>query len=219
VSDLLLLPGLGADERLFKPQADGLPGGLWVPRCPSFEPTDTLGSFAKRLADAFPARIPQVIGGSSFGGMAALELAAILRPKAVVLIGSCTTPAAIRPFFRIAGRTASRLPVALFEPRPWLSPFLFDELRRLNPSDRRLFWEMARGVPPSFLKWGCGAILSWRPAAHDVPVFHLHGASDRIIPVGRVAPTEIVPGGGHLLSLSHPAATTDFLARVVSSAR
>ena len=78
---------------------------------------------------------------------------------------------------------------------------------------------MAAEVPSSFYKWGCSAILSWRPSPVTCPVFQLHGDSDQIIPLDRVrpTPTQVVRGGGHLLSLSHPAEVTAFISGVVNT--
>src|SRR5215510_13793278 len=70
---VVLLPGLGADERLFAPQRAVLPG-LIVPRWPEPRRDDSLPRFAARLADAVPKSDDLFLGGSSFGGMVALEL-------------------------------------------------------------------------------------------------------------------------------------------------
>ena len=70
---------------------------------------------------------------------------------------------------------------------------------------------MASPVPSSFFKWGCSAILDWRPSPVSAPVFHLHGDRDLLIPVHRVRPTQVVRGGGHLLNLTHPAEVTSFI--------
>jgi pimeloyl-ACP methyl ester carboxylesterase len=218
VPDILLLPGLGADGRLFRDQAAALPGRILTPPWPSLRPEESLSGFAQRLATSLPAEIPPVIGGASFGGMVALELAAIVRPKAVVLVGSCTGPEAVAPALRALGRFCASVPETLFRPRPWTSPVLLPMFGQLHPAERLLFWEMACGVQPGFLKWGCQAVLSWRPTTHDVPVFHLHGSEDRIIPVQRVRPTQVVQGAAHLLSLSHPVQTSDFLSRIVREA-
>ena len=216
--DLVLLPGLAADHRLFDHQVGALNGRVLVPEWPAVAPGESLAAFARRLADSLPSPVPDVVGGASFGGMVALEVAAVLRPKAVVLLGSCTTPLAIAPVLRAAGRLAGALPTEFFRARPWTSPLVLPRFGRLETPERRLFWSMASGTPPTFLRWGCRAVLSWRPTPVAVPVFHLHGSLDRIIPARRVRATELVEGGGHLLSLTHPVATSEFLARVLADA-
>ena len=101
--------------------------------------------------------------------------------------------------------------------RRWSSPLLLPKLGELDQAERSLFCSMANHVPASFLKWGCSAVLAWRPTQHHVPVFHIHGERDRLIPVHRVTPTQVVPGAGHLLSLTHPTQVTSFIGGVVQS--
>jgi pimeloyl-ACP methyl ester carboxylesterase len=219
VPDLILLPGLGANDRLFQYQAVSLPGSLVSPAWPSHREGESLAGFARRLAATLPDHRPRFVGGASFGGMVALELAALVRPEAVILIGSCTTSKAVSPWLRVLGRLCSRLPESFFRGRPWTSPVLLPIFGLPGAAERKLFWEMAAAVDPAFLRWGCRAILSWRPTAYDGPVFHLHGSADRIIPVHRVRPSQVVKGAGHLLSLSHPVETTDFLSRILGEVR
>jgi len=209
---MVLLPGMGADARLFLAQSAALE--FTVPPWPLPAPDDSLQTYAARIASTLP-EPPAVIGGASFGGMVAIEVAAIMRPNAVALMGSCATPSAIAPAIRALGRMALALPTALFRPRRSASPLLAPKFGELDREQKALFWAMAAAVPASFLRWACGAVLSWRPTPHDVPVFHIHGDRDRLIPVDRVEPTEIVRGAGHLLTLTHPAEVTAFLGRVV----
>ena len=47
-----------------------------------------------------------------------------------------------------------------------------------------------------------------------MPIHHIHGGDDRLIPVRRVNPDRVVEGAGHLLNLTHPDAVNDFLSRI-----
>jgi pimeloyl-ACP methyl ester carboxylesterase len=78
---------------------------------------------------------------------------------------------------------------------------------------------MAERTPASFLKWGVEAILSWHPSPVAVPVHHIHGSRDRLIPIGRVQPNRVVSGGGHLLTLTHPEQVVAFLSEAASDLR
>lgn len=207
---LVLLPGLGADERMFEPQRAVVPK-LIVPTWPESRPRDTLGTFAERLAPELPKTDALYLGGASFGGMVALELAARLKPKAVLLIGSCRSPTAIPPLARHLRLLAQALPAWAFRPRRWVLPFILPRFGKLSPQQRELFWSMAEAVPAPFLKWGLGAILSWKPTPLAVPVYHLHGSDDRLIPLRRVRPSQVVSGGAHLLTLTHPGEVNTFL--------
>jgi pimeloyl-ACP methyl ester carboxylesterase len=146
--------------------------------------------------------------------MVALEVAALLKPKAVILVGSCATPKGLAPHLRALGRLALTFPAAAFRPRQSFSPVLLPKFGQLNREQKAVFWAMAAAVPASFLKWACGAVPSWRPTPSNILVFHIHGDRDRLIPIDRVRPTDVVAGGGHLVRLTHPAEVTAFLRRV-----
>ena len=203
---------MGADARLFGAQMTSL--NIKVPPWPEPSPGDSLQAYACRVASALT-DAPAIVGGASFGGMVALELAALIRPKAVILVGSCTGPASVAPYLRMIGSVAIHLPVAAFRPRPWTSPLVVPKFGQLDAGQRKLFWDMAAGTSPAFFRWACSAVLSWQPSPHDVPIFHLHGDHDRLIPLKRVKPTKIVEGAGHLLSLTHPEPVTAFIEGVV----
>lgn len=50
-----------------------------------------------------------------------------------------------------------------------------------------------------------------------MPIHHVHGDRDRLIPVHRVRPDRVIAGAGHLLNITHPEAVNDFIARAASS--
>ena len=211
MNEVLLLPGMGADARLFA----GLSGSasFTVPRWPQPLEGDSLQDFAARLASTVRSS-PLIVGGVSFGGMVAVELAAIVRPRAVILIGSCSSPSSLARHLQVLGRAAVCLPDAAFRPRPRISPLLLPKFGELDAAQRQLFWSMASSTSGAFIRWACSAILRWLPCRLTTPVFHLHGARDRLIPIHRVQPTEVVPNGGHLLPLTHPDLVSSFVERV-----
>ncbi|MEA2490173.1 MAG: hypothetical protein QOH21_1965 [Acidobacteriota bacterium] len=47
-----------------------------------------------------------------------------------------------------------------------------------------------------------------------MPIFHVHGEQDRLIPVGRVRPDHTIAGAGHLLNLTHGDAVNAFIESV-----
>jgi pimeloyl-ACP methyl ester carboxylesterase len=212
---VVLFPGLGADHRLFRSQHAVLPD-LIIPSWPAAGAHDSLTSFAAQFVDSIPRADDMYLGGSSFGGMVALELASLVKSKGVILIGSCTSPSSIATLARHMRSLAAALPVSAFHPRRWSLPFLLPKFGRLTREQRELFWSMASATPAAFLKWGVEAVMSWRPAPVPVNVHHIHGSDDRLIPLRLVKPDRVVPGGGHLLTLTHPRQVNAYLVETVS---
>jgi len=71
---------------------------------------------------------------------------------------------------------------------------------------------MLAATPPAFVRWAANAVFSW-PGVRELPmpVHHIHGDRDRLIPIRRVRPDRIVRGAGHLLNLTHADAVNDFI--------
>src|SRR5262249_3648447 len=88
---IILLSGMAADERLFAPQRAAFPS-LRVPAWIAPRPGEPLRAYAARLARQVDPGCPCLVGGASFGGVVALEMAPLLQARACVLIGSIRAP-------------------------------------------------------------------------------------------------------------------------------
>jgi pimeloyl-ACP methyl ester carboxylesterase len=87
---MMLLPGMAANEMLFEPQRRAFPG-LIVPPWSDPDPREPLACYARRMAGAIKLSRPAIIGGVSFGGIVALEMANHLGLAECVLISSIRT--------------------------------------------------------------------------------------------------------------------------------
>ena len=211
---LIMLPGMAADERLFEPQRRAFPG-LIVPPWIDPEPDESLVSYARRTASQIDPAGLVLVGGVSFGGIVALEMAHHLGLAECVLISSVRSPAempwrlrALRPLARIGPR---RLGSTAGWAARWLAP-------SMPRATARRLGRLA--VPQSdFLRWACWAVLRWQPTpeALQVRVHQIHGSADRTFPLWCTRPDQIVRGGGHLLTLTHPLEVNEFIARASRS--
>jgi pimeloyl-ACP methyl ester carboxylesterase len=200
---LVLLPGLGADGALFDPQRVSFPD-LEVPEWLEPLPRETLPAFAVRMAARAEHGGPLVLGGVSFGGMVALEMARVLRPAAVVLVASCRSGTAVRGHMRALGKAWSRVPPGLIRGSPALAPLVAWGFGAHTPAARALIRHFLETRSPAFVQWGLAALLDWAPTeALPCPVYHVHGGADRLIPAARVSANRVVPGAGHLVNVTH----------------
>src|SRR5687768_11148554 len=106
---LILLSGMGADERLFEPQREAFPN-LQVPVWIDPLPGESLRAYAVRMAHKVDPGCPCIVGGASFGGMVALEMAPLLQARACLLIGS------VRSSEELSWRWRALRPVAILGP-------------------------------------------------------------------------------------------------------
>ena len=209
---LVLLPGLGADERLFDPQRAAFPG-LEVPRWLPNAPGESLPDYARRMAATIVPSEHFYLGGASFGGMVALEMARLLRPAAVFLIASCRSGGAIAPHLRYFVKFASILPERVFDVGKGATPLFISKFGSLTPTQRQFFEEMLVSTQPAFVRWGIAAITEWEGVGKlPMPVHHIHGSDDELIPLASVQPDRVIPGGGHLLNVTHAEEVNAFIA-------
>jgi pimeloyl-ACP methyl ester carboxylesterase len=208
VPPLILLPGLGADARMFAAVVERLPHvttPAWIEPIPG----ESVAEYARRFAPVIDPGRSFYLGGASFGGVIAQELAAIL-PNAIAcfVIGSACSERAkplrirmLRPITPFAGAATQIAPILTWLLGRWLRPPTRSVLAQLTD------------VNPRFVRWGAGAILRWKPSPQvaDVRIHHIHGDSDRVFPVRLGNPEVIVPGAGHLIAITHPFPVAEFI--------
>jgi pimeloyl-ACP methyl ester carboxylesterase len=215
---LILLPGLGTDERLFERQRSAFPD-LWVPPWIPPRNGETMADYAARMAEVIAKRQtePFVLGGVSLGGMLSYEIARHVKPQAAVLISSCRTRMGVNGFLRTAGHLWPVVPTGAFRVVKFVSLPALRMFGSLMPEHRRLCAKMFSESDPWFMHWAVSAILNWNPdPLGQTPIFQIHGAHDRLIPAKYVVPDEIIPDGGHLINLTHADAVNAFIQNVIA---
>src|SRR5262245_21977862 len=173
---LYLLPGMGADARLFRPQLDSFPNVI-VPPWLAPTPRESLADYGRRFADAIRPSGSCFVGGASFGGFVALEMAPHLDAVGCFLIGSARGPSEmpnrirwLRPF----GGPIGLLPFRLVAPGAWLARQTIGQF--CHPLTRS-FLRHLQEADASFLRWASWAALKWKPSPDTaaVRVFQIHG--------------------------------------------
>ena len=228
---IVLIPGIGADAGIYAPQREHFGDRLIVP--PWVAPTskrETLASYARRLGDAIRAtpglRRPFAVGGISFGGMLAAEVAEGDRSDvaAVLLIGACTRRTEVTRAFRLAALLGQIVPNGLAKGLlNRVVPEAFETLEGLRGPNRAIIDGVASRTDTRLLKWAALAVRRWEGALRPpVATFRAHGRLDRVIPL-RGLPREamrpgvdlVIPDGRHLIHLTHAAQVNRWIERVI----
>jgi pimeloyl-ACP methyl ester carboxylesterase len=214
---LLLLPGIGADRRLFEDQRLCAADRRVIEWIPPLTPDEPLSDYARRLAHTIDSTSPFVLAGASFGGMVALELARHTHPDAVILIGSCRSPSSLPASYRFLRACSDLVPDVLFGRMFVAAPLIASRFGVRSREHRQLFADMLRQTAPSFVRWATRAILTW-PGIDElpVPIRHIHGEDDRIIPLRCVKPDVVVKRAGHMLNVTHAAEVNAFIEMAMS---
>lgn len=182
---------------------------------------ESLASYAKRLAATLDTSTPFFLGGISFGGMLAQEVARHVSATRVLLISSCTSRAGIPHLYRLAGDLLLPYLVA-----PILNPLkaLPSRVRSFGPAHllacNRIVQEMVRDCTPTLFRWSVAALLKWE--GHDDPigpVTHIKGDRDNVLPHYLCQPTHLVRGAGHLMNMTHAQEVNAILAGYLAGAK
>ncbi|GAB3575766.1 alpha/beta hydrolase [Hymenobacter daeguensis] len=209
-ADFYLIPGLGADERVF--QFLRLPGPAHVLRwLPPYNSREPLPHYAARLAAAVPAHQPCCLVGVSFGGVLALEIAQ-LRPLAqVVLISSFGGPRELPWLGRVARATGLHrlVPPSLLPRLPRVAQWFFGVK---NGREYQLLRQILRDTDPYFTRWAIAQLLHW-PGRPTPPAIRIHGTEDRLLPNGAALSQFQLPGG-HLIIISQAREISRILQRL-----
>jgi pimeloyl-ACP methyl ester carboxylesterase len=212
---LVLLSGLAADARIFTPQKIVFPQ-MQCPRWLIPELSETINDYAGRLAETLDEG-PCIVGGASFGGIVALHLAEHVDARAVILIGSIKSPSQLPMYARCARPLRFLIPfipVRLLQILIW--PIATQVVKRQAPFAYGLACQF-RDSNPAVFKWSLLRILDWSISPKvSCPVFHLHGDRDWTLPLHYTDPDEIVAGGGHVLSLTHPDQVNAYIKEILS---
>ncbi|HMC96701.1 MAG TPA: alpha/beta hydrolase [Flavobacteriales bacterium] len=202
--DLYLIPGLGADQRLFSKLDLGGHVAHFLD-WPSMPEGSRLKDFAHELAEKVDATEPHALIGVSMGGMVVQELAALTKPARVIIISSWKGPHEMSTPIRLMRGT---------HPERMLTPALMKHTLPVvrwqmgveGAEDVALFDALVRAHPIEQLKVQINACLGWEgPASPVEHLVHIHGDQDRLMPIANIAGAQVIPGGTHFMVYSKAA--------------
>ena len=196
-----LLPGLGADERIFRHLQPRLHAPSQVLPWLTPIPHETLPHYVARMAEGVVPNEPCLLVGVSFGGVVALEICR-LRPLArAVLISSIPDADCLPPLLRLIRNTGvyKLVPPQLLKLLPRVGQWYFNIS---NGEAYQLFREILRDMEPVYTRWAIDRLLHWDSTDIGRGV-QILGTHDRVFPPGPSPVDYLIPGGGHFMVLTH----------------
>lgn len=218
---IIFFSGMGADARMFAHQRAAFPE-LVVPDWLPPRRGETLRQYAGRMAGSLDRGRPFFVGGASFGGFLALEMLPDLpSARGCFLIGAVRSPAELPWWVRMLRPVRAVARVIPFRLAFAACGLLADAFGRVLPRRMAEFLRLGESLDPAFFAWAAEAVLTWGrdgpPPEPTVPVHHIHGRRDRVLPARFTTPDALVPDGGHVIALSNPAEVNAFVRRCVDA--
>ena len=210
---LFLIPGLGADARIFD-HLD-LRGYEIVPvKWIEPEKQDTLSAYAQKLIDHYFITPGSIVIGNSLGGMLAIEIAKKVALDKTILISSIKTSDEAPLSFK----WYRYVPLYKLIPTHWLNStgvIVKEAMGQMSKNHQEIFVSMLKGTSPQFIKWALGAILQWDNQIIPPNVYHITGDKDKIFPYKRIKDAEIVKGGTHIMILNKAKQINNWLKEIL----
>jgi len=192
---IFILPGMGADERMYPGPWRSLPNAQFL-RWPAYAGEESIDAVVWRMVAEYNIVPGSVVIGSSLGGMVGCEIANRMQLSALFLIGSACEPSEV-----------NRILAAL---HPLANVVPFRQLQSLVGKLPSAYAELFTEADPEFVRSMCHAIFKWNGLQPGVPrPIRLHGTQDLVIPCPDSADLRIE--GGHMLSLTHPEECVAFI--------
>lgn len=207
-----IFSGLGVDRRVF----DNIDfGNLTVEFIDWITPEtdESISNYSKRIAQKIHWDRPFIIG-LSFGGVIAVEVSKFLEIEKLVLISSAKTTSEIPKFYKLLGklRIHKLIPSSLLKKSNLMSNWFFGiENRR----DKYLLKEILKDTDSHFLEWAINEILHWQNTLTPEHYIHIHGTSDRILPIKNVKTDFKIKNGGHFMTVNKAREISEIIKKVI----
>jgi esterase/lipase len=201
--NLYCIPGLGADQRLFRnlnPSGYQLKFMHWVKP----DAQDTLETYADKLIPQIDQKQPFALLGVSIGGIVATILSTKINPIQVFVISSIKSSSEAPKIFKVL--KAVRVKYILSS---WLlkhmKPVLECFFGKMSKLDKNLFFKMIDEADDDFLPWAAGAILEWKSKDELIPfekIVQIIGDKDLVFRYSNIKNGIVINGGSHMMILN-----------------
>lgn len=197
--NLYLFSGLGADERVFQ-KLDFSEYTITFIKWIIPERNESIENHASRLLIQIKSEKPILIG-LSFGGIMAMEVAKLIDTEKIILLSSAKSKKEIPFYFRLIGfmRLYKILPAKILKSTNFITYWFFGTS---SVAEQKLLKQILLDTNELFLKWAIEKIVRWKNKFKHNNIVHIHGSSDRILPIQFITHSHKINQGGHFMVLN-----------------
>lgn len=213
--DIYFFSGLGGDKRVFSKLK--LPEKFHIHHIDWIAPVkkESLAAYAKRISAKIDQSKPAILIGLSFGGIIAVEIAKLIRPKQVILISSVSLRQQIPWYYRLAGalQLPALVPTAILKSA---NPILFRLFGTFGKEQQQLLRMILKDTDPHFLKWAIRMLPNWNHKTKIPNLVQIHGTKDLLLPLKPDQADIWVQNGGHLMVYNQHQELSNILTAIIN---
>jgi hypothetical protein len=175
---IFAISGLGADKRVFKYltlENEIIPVEWIKPKH-----KESIIDYSKRLIKEYEIDNSEEFGilGVSFGGLIAIEISKLIKPKFTILISSIETSNELSSLIRFFGKTRiiELIPKKLLNPPKVIAHFLF------GTKNKVLLNSIIDDTNLDFTKWAIRELLNWENKSRIKNLIKICGTNDKLLP-------------------------------------
>lgn len=175
---------------------------------------ESLSDYAKRFAKQITAANPILIG-VSFGGILAQEIAQIIPCKKIIIISSIKSPTEYSFFFKTVKTTRlyKLYPVTFLN---FLEQFLYKKGSSKIKNTLTVYRKFLPIRNKLYTQWAIRSFLLWKGSHNNLPLLHIHGNSDQIIPIKYIKNCEVIKNGTHAMILTKSSSIEQYILRYLA---
>ena len=193
---IYLLPGQGADCRLFK--YIEFPYDTVHLEFPVPEKKTTLREYAHGFIPSIDTSKPFILIGVSLGGMICSELTDTLEPDLTIVISSAKYRAELPGRYKFQ----KTIPLNKIIPKgmtKWGAKVLAPIVEPARKQDKETFRSMIEAKDPAYIKRTVDMVINWNKEGYNDRIIHIHGDRDHTLPHRKVRYDYLVENGTHMM--------------------
>jgi hypothetical protein len=201
-SNLYLIPGLGADKRMYAQQLKVFPNAIVLEHLRPVK-NETITQYAVRMAKGIDTAKPFSLVGTSLGGIISMELSRMSAPEKIVLMASIKNRSEMPLFMRSMSTLNLHRLISGHRFKSFNNLLVKRLDSRGDSPAATIIRQMTNDTPAEFIDWAINAIVNWYPPDHyRSDILHIHGTNDQLFPIHKIKNPIIIPNGSHVMNMT-----------------